>query len=543
MDDRPPIDKQALAYAVAFRSFYHFLFGAFHAVKGFELEDAPFIGLLASRLQDVAEGRCERLIVTLPPRLLKSFTVSVAWTAWYLGHNPGRDVMAVSYGQALADELAADCRALMQSDFYRGVFGDVLAGGRPKLSTLKTAAGGGRRATSIEGVSTGVGCDKLIFDDPQRPNETLSERVRTSTNAAYTNTFHSRQNNPTSPGTIIVMQRLHEADFVGNALGLGGEPWEVLNLPAIAEHDEEHTYRAIDGLKTYRRRTGDALHPTRLPLSVLEDTRRTIGEALFATQYMQRPAPAGGGLVKEAWFKRYTPAERPAEFDEIVQSWDTANTTAEWSDYSVCTTWGVKGKQIYLLHVLRQRLLYPDLKPTVLNLASRFSADVVLIEDRASGTQLLQDLRRADFGRCRAVKPVHDKMTRMINQTAVIENGRVSVPADEDWAAEYLRELTLFPNGRHDDQVDSSSQALDYISDNRFKGWAVMEFYRREAMARSDPNKGDIVTFSIPPGATEFRAQDGTVYRPDTDGLLRVARADVGVMWNEPTWKLVRDPE
>ena len=116
-------------------------------------------------------------------------------------------------------------------------------------------------------------------------------------------------------------------------------------------------------------------------------------------------------------------------------------------------------------------------------------------------------------------------------------------PADADWAADYLRELTLFPNGRHDDQVDSSSQALDYISANRFSGWAVMEYYRREAMERSDPNKGDIVTFRIPPGATEFRAQDGTVYRPDADGLLRVARADVGIMWNDPSWKLVRDPE
>ena len=163
-------------------------------------------------------------------------------------------------------------------------------------------------------------------------------------------------------------------------------------VSAIAEADEVHEIDTIFGPQGFTRPQGEALHPDREPLATLDRIRRTIGEYNFAGQYQQAPAPLGGGLVKAEWFKRYRPSEKPAHFDRIVQSWDTANKATELSDYSVCTTWGVKGKELFLLAVSRQRLEYPALKRAVREQQSLYNATVVLIEDKASGTQLIQEL-------------------------------------------------------------------------------------------------------------------------------------------------------
>jgi len=186
---------------------------------------------------------------------------------------------------------------------------------------------------------------------------------------------------------------------------------------------------------------------------MLELIRRTIGEYNFAGQYQQAPSPLGGGLVKAAWFRHYAPGELPQSFDRIAQSWDTANKATELSDFSVCTSWGIKGKDLYLLDVLHRRMEYPELKRAVREQYERFRPNVVLIEDKASGTQLIQELLYA----VTRYKPQSDKVMRMHAQTAMIENGFVRVPESAPWLAQYLQELTVFPNGRHDDQVDSTA--------------------------------------------------------------------------------------
>jgi predicted phage terminase large subunit-like protein len=161
----------------------------------------------------------------------------------------------------------------------------------------------------------------------------------------------------------------------------------------------------------------------------------------------------GGGLVKAEWFKRYGASERPESFDRILQSWDTANKATELSDFSVCTTWGIKGKDFYLLNVLRKRLEYPALKRAVREQQSLFNANVVLIEDKASGTQLIQELIADGCHRVTRYKPECDKIMRLHAQTAIIENGFVHLPDAAPWLAEYLHEMTVFPKGKHDDQV------------------------------------------------------------------------------------------
>jgi predicted phage terminase large subunit-like protein len=207
---------------------------------------------------------------------------------------------------------------------------------------------------------------------------------------------------------------------------------------------------------------GEALHPERESLNTLAKIRAIQGEYNFAGQYQQSPSPLGGGMVKLEWFKTYQPHELPESFDLIFQSWDTANKASELSDYSVCTTWGIKKENLYLLDVFRKRMEYPELKRTVKELAKQFAAKNVLIEDKASGTQLIQELYYEGLYETTRYEPKGDKVLRMASASSMIEGGFVHLPAKAPWKDIYLNELSSFPMGKHDDQADSTSQALDW---------------------------------------------------------------------------------
>jgi predicted phage terminase large subunit-like protein len=318
------------------------------------------------------------------------------------------------------------------------------------------------------------------------------------------------------------MQRLHEDDLVGHVLAL--EPWEVLSFPAIAETDEVHRIETIWGPRRFGRRQGEALHPDREPLDTLEHIRRTIGEYNFAGQYQQSPAPLGGGLVKAEWFKRYREHELPQPFDRIVQSWDTANKVTELSDFSVCTTWGVKGKHLFLLGLFRQRLEYPALKRAVREQQSLFNASVVLIEDKASGTQLIQDLIADGCHGVTRYQPTGDKTMRMHAQTAMIENGFVHIPESAPWLAEYLHELTVFPNGKHDDQADSTAQFLDWFK-TPFVGQGIYELYRMNAEKRQRRTRF-WVRLQAPPGIGSVQTFSGQHVNVGLDGTVEMSAED-----------------
>jgi predicted phage terminase large subunit-like protein len=178
----------------------------------------------------------------------------------------------------------------------------------------------------------------------------------------------------------------------------------------------------------------------------------------------------------------------PERFDRIVQSWDTANKATELSDYSVCTTWGVKAKNLFLIGLFRRRLEYPELKRAVGEQRRLFDANVVLIEDKASGTRLIQDLIADGCHGVTRYQPTGDKIMRMNSQTAAIENGFVHIPERAPWLAEYLHELTVFPNGKHDDQADSTAQFLDWFK-TPFPGQGIYELYRREYEAAQERRK------------------------------------------------------
>jgi predicted phage terminase large subunit-like protein len=493
--------------------------------------------VIAAKLTAVREGKIRRLIINLPPRHLKSLMASIAFPAWCLGHDPSSQILCVSYAQDLADKLARDCRSIMISPWYGRIFPTPLSAHRQAVQEFITTRQGYRLATSTGGVLTGRGADIILIDDPLKPEDALSKALRQACNEWFVHTLYSRLNDKRSGAIVIIMQRLHEDDLVGHVLAQ--EPWEVVSFSAIAEVDEVHRIETIWEPRCFTRRPGEALHPEREPLDTLERIRRTIGEYNFAGQYQQAPAPLGGGLVKEAWFKRYREDELPARFDRIVQSWDTANKATELSDFSVCTTWGVRDKKVYLLGILRQRLEFPPLKRAVREQQNLYRATEVLIEDKASGTQLIQELIADGCYGVTRYQPTTDKIMRMHAQTAMIENGFVSIPESAPWLDEYLHEMTVFPNGKHDDQVDSTAQFLDWFK-KPFPGQGILEFCRRDA-EKLKPPKPVYVRIKAPPGIGAVQTFSGRHITIGEDRIVEMSEEDANCLI-PGGWTLLTEP-
>jgi len=441
------------------------------------------IDLIAQHLEAVRAGKILRLAINIPPRNLKSIIVSVAYVAWLLGHDPTTEIICASYNEDLAARLGRMCLQVMQAEWYRVLFPRTrLASDRPSAESFETTVGGYRIATSVGGTLVGLGADYLILDDPTKPEEAASDARRQFANDWFSQSAVTRLNDKRRGRIILIMQRLHEDDLTGYVVAQGG--WTHLSLPAIAQEDETHGITTPFGLIRHRRREGEALHPDREPIGELTKLRASMGSAFFSAQYLQSPTPPGGGIVKIGWFPRFD-LEHPPSFDRVVQSWDTAVSSKELSSYSVCTTWGILAKKAYLIHVYRKRLEYPDLRRAVITQARAFGARIVLIEDAASGASLLQDLQK-ELSSVRGCKPTGDKVMRMNAQTAHIENGVVYLPSEAPWLPDLEHELAMFPKGRYADQVDSISQALEFIfTQSDAQGW--IDFY--EALAR---NKGRI---------------------------------------------------
>jgi predicted phage terminase large subunit-like protein len=415
--------------------------------------------VLATKLKEVADGKCRRLIINIPPRHLKSHSASIAFPAWLLGHDPTKQILSVCYAQDLSEKLARDSRAIMSSHLYQTIFKTRLSPERQSVSDFETTEGGYRFSTSVGGVLTGRGADVIIIDDPLKADDAISDTRRKSPNEWYDNTLRSRLNSQETGAIIIVMQRLHTDDLVAHVQE--SENWDVLNFPAIAVEDERYDVVTPYGPRTIHRKSGEVLQPNLLSAATLEILRNSMTAYNFEAQYQQNPQPPAGLIVKKEWLKFYSEEEKPAKFDKIVQSWDTANKPTELANFSVGTTWGVLGNYLYLLDVVRARLDFPNLKRVVRNVAILWKADLVLVEDKASGIQLIQELRGEGFNKVQeAPKQDGDKTMRLTVQTARIQGGFALFPKSASWLDTFLQEITSFPNSKYDDQVDSMVNML-----------------------------------------------------------------------------------
>ncbi len=407
-------------------------------------------------------GKIKRLIINAPPRGLKSLIASVAFPAFVLGHDPSRRIIDVSYGADLAAKLGNDFRAVVESD-WRGRLFPQMQLSRYKNTELEvvTSRHGYRLGTSIDGTLTGRGGDIIIIDDPIKPADARSASRRDYVNDWFFNTLLSRLDDKVNGAIVVVMQRLHADDLSGTLLR-SGDDWTLLSLPAIAEFEE---VIPIGPHLFHKRCVGDVLHPAWEPGSALERLRAQLGSDIFSAQYQQCPAPPEGAMIKREWISRYN---RPLLLDSdyrILQSWDTGQKTGEQNDYSVCTTWAWRDKRWFLIDVLRGRFDYPTLKARAIDSAKAHKPEKILIEDAGIGGALADELKADGLPAVR-IKPDRDKVTRMSIQSAKFESGSVYFPKDAPWLRDLEDELFGFPYVRHDDHVDSISQALAHELSN-----------------------------------------------------------------------------
>jgi len=500
---------------------------------------------IAAELEAMRRGELLRLIFNMPPRNLKSLIISVAYVAWLLGHDPGLKIICVSYGQGLADDLARQCRQVMQSDWYQRLFpGTRLSPSRLAVDSFATTAGGFRIATSIDGTLTGLGADYILIDDPINPQGAVSDAERNHANDWYRHTLVTRLNDKRFGRIVIVMQRLHQDDMVGHVLEL--ERWKVVALAAIAPEREIYLIPTAFGAWTHCRDEGEALHPEREPLSVLETYRRTLGPEFFAAQFLQSPVPPGGNIIKIAGLQRFD-INAPPAFEQIVHSWDTASKATELSGYSVCSIWGISKRCMFAIGVVRARFEYPDLRSTAIGLArGQYHGyprpDVILIEDKASGQSLIQDLNRDGIYNIEAVEPDTDKVTRMHAQTALIANGQVLVPYHAHWLPDFLQELIAFPKGKYNDQVDSFSQALKWF--NRYPNEPALLTHFRQMFDEApvdDDNRIVTLQYAGEPQTVYTRSTD--VINIDPDGFYRMKWCDAQDSLRQEGWSLVQGPK
>lgn len=444
------------------RNFTNFIGKTFSAVDpASEFISNWHIDLIAEYLEAARKSEITRLIINMPPRSLKSLCVSVAWPAWILGHDPCSRVIAASYAASLAVKHSLDCRSLLSTDWYRELFPDVkLASDQNEKQKFMTTKRGFRLASSVGASVIGEGGNFLIIDDPISPAQAMNKKWRNHVNNWFDHTFSTRLDNKKKGVIVLVMQRLHSDDLSGYLLEKGG--WEHLCLPAVSLSSQKHHFGNI----TKFREAGELLHPLREDIFLVERAKIELGSSAFAAQYQQNPQAEEGGMIKKSWISRYH--YLPASISRVVQSWDTAIKSEIWHDASACLTFMEADGRSYLHDAKIFRLEYPDLKREFYLQAQKHKPDIILLEDKASGQQLLQDIKRESHLPVVGIRPAGDKITRFAAVSAMIEAGKLLLPEQAGWLADFEDELFSFPSGKNDDQVDALTQYLDW---QRRRSW------------------------------------------------------------------------
>jgi len=411
--------------------------------------------LMAKKFEAIAKGEMKRVIINMPPRHTKSEFASYLLPSWFLGLHPAKKVIQCSNTADLAVGFGRKVRNLVDSEQYASVFPGV------KLRQDSKAAGrwatnknGEYFAIGVGGTVTGKGADLLIIDDPHSEQEAALAAGNPEIYQKVYEWYTSGPRQRLQPGgaIVIVMTRWGEADLTGRVLQDAmkrekGEEWELIELPAIMP-------------------SGNPLWPEFWSIDELEALKEELPVSKWNAQYQQKPTGEEGALVKREWWKIWE-RERPPNCEYVIQSWDTAFTKSERSDFSACTVWGVfhmdedpKNVNVILLEAYQERLEFPELKEKAFEMYNIWEPDTCIIEAKAAGSPLIFEMRRMGVP-VQEYTPVrgNDKFVRINSVTDLFRSGKVWAP-DTRWAHELIEQMAAFPNAAHDDLVDSSTQAL-----------------------------------------------------------------------------------
>mgnify|MGYP003585248560 CR=1 FL=1 len=439
-------------YSLLRSDFKSFVIKTFNEISANSIyKDNWHISVICHELEEVMNGRQNRLIVNIPPRYLKSIICSVALPAFILGHNPKANIICASYSDDLAAKMALDCRKIMESAWYKNTFPTArLSKNKNAVNDFETTAGGGRFSTSVGGTLTGRGGDYIIVDDPIKPSDAISETIRNKTNDWYSNTLYSRLNDKKNGKIIIIMQRTHQNDFTGFLMAQDSG-FKLIKMPVLAEQDEQWTWLNYSGVKcNIERKAGEPLHSGLNDKKSVQEIAAIMSAYDFAGQYQQNPVSRGGNIIKRDWLKFFDVEKLKEEIktglvkvEYIGQSWDTAMKTGEHNDFSVCVSFlKTEDGRYFVLDIYRGRLIYPELEKKVKELYDSFKetwgwecsdGPYVIVEEVGVGTALIQTFR--DNLDIQGFKPKDDKITRLTVESAKIEKGQCLFAADS-WCEE-----------------------------------------------------------------------------------------------------------
>ena len=410
--------------------------------------------VMAQKFEDIANGKLKRLIINMPPRHTKSEFGSYMLPAWFLGRDPAKKIIQCSNTAELAVGFGRKVRNLVGSEQYAKIFPNVnLRSDSKAAGRWSTNSNGEYFAIGVGGTVTGKGADLLIIDDPHSEQEAAIASTNPEVYDKVYEWYSSGPRQRLQPGgaIIVIMTRWSKKDLTGrilkSAIEKDGDEWETIDFPAILP-------------------SGKALWPQFWDIKELEVLKEELPVSKWNAQYQQQPTSEEGALIKREWWKVWD-NENPPQCTYLIQSWDTAFTKNERSDYSACTTWGVfylnedeMQPNVILLDAYKARLEFPELKEKAFNMYKEWTPDSFIVEAKASGLPLIGELRRmgipvSEFTPTRG----NDKIARLNSVTDLFASGKVWAPPRR-WADEVIEEMASFPNSDHDDLVDSSTQAL-----------------------------------------------------------------------------------
>ena len=422
---------------------------------GFKI--GPHHRKLAKIFTDVIEGRKKRVIINIAPRMGKSEFSSYLFPAYFLGKYPNKKIIMGTHTAGLSEDFGRRIRNLIDTEEYREIFPQTMVADDQKAAgKWSTSAGGQYYAAGVGGALAGRGADLFVIDDPHTEQD-----VKTNSRLAFDTAWSWFQTGPLQRlmpggGIIVVMTRWSLLDLTGRLISYQAknpeaEPWEIVELPAILHQDTDNE---------------KSLWPEQWPLATLKSTKAALDPKYWNAQYMQQPTAENSAIVgRKMW--RIWEGEEPPRCEYIIQSWDTAFEVKNNSDYSACTTWGVfyneeesDMPQVILLDAFKDRMTFPDLKTTALKHWKEWEPDAFIVEKKAAGAPLIQELRNMgipvqEFSPSRG----NDKLVRLNAVADLFSSGKVWAP-DTRWAREVIEEMAAFPVGEHDDFVDTTTQAL-----------------------------------------------------------------------------------
>lgn len=474
--------KREKLYRAAENSLMSFVEQSWHIIEPTtKFSNNWHLEAIAEHLEAISAGELGNLLINIPPGTCKSILVSVMWPAWEWITDPSLRIMGASYGEDLAVRDAQKTRDIILSEWYKQRWEHVrIVKGSDQKTKYDLTGRGWRLATSVGGRGTGEHPRRIIVDDPHSAKQAQSDAER-KTAVDWVGGTLSTRGASQGAKTIIVMQRLHEQDVSGFVLSDLHEDYEHLFIPMRYESGTAKKATSI-GWKDPRTVEGSLLWPELFPEKVLKKIETALGSYGTAGQMQQRPAPAGGGILKIAHFQLWPVGKTLPDFDCVVQSWDTAFTEKTTGDPSACTVWGAtkfEGKQIaILLDYKADTMAYPTLKKTVIeDWGSVYGeqqrhADFVLVEKKASGQSIIQDLQVAGIP-CRGYNPGNaDKVARAHMTAPILETDVIYIPESSvkpghvvSWAQPFVDQVELFPNAKNDDGVDTFTQTMIYFRD------------------------------------------------------------------------------